>query len=125
MNPQTRTPVRIIGICGVVFALLAAFVPLTEIVELVNIGTLFAFVIVNLGVIVLRRTSPDLPRGYRVPFVPVLPDHRHLLCVYLMADCPGTTWRGSRSGWRSASSSTSRTAAATRACARAGRQPRG
>ena len=92
VNEKTRTPVRIIGICGVVFALLAAFVPLKEIVQLVNIGTLFAFVVVNLGVIILRRTSPDLPRGYKVPFVPVFPIIGTLLCVYLMADLPGTTW---------------------------------
>jgi APA family basic amino acid/polyamine antiporter len=75
-----------------VFSLLAAFVPLKEIVELVNIGTLFAFVVVNLGVIILRRTNPDLPRGYRVPLVPWFPIIGTLLCVYLMADLPGTTW---------------------------------
>ena len=45
--------------------MLAAFVPLNEIVKLVNIGTLFAFVVVNIGVIILRRTRPDLPRGYQ------------------------------------------------------------
>ena len=44
--------------------------PLKEIVKLVNIGTLFAFIVVNIGVIILRRTKPDLERGYRVPFVP-------------------------------------------------------
>ena len=92
VNPRTRTPVFIIGVLGVVFAVLAAFVPLTEIVELVNIGTLFAFVVVNIGVIILRRTRPDLERGYRVPFVPVFPIIGTLLCVYLMADLPGTTW---------------------------------
>ena len=54
----------------------AAFVPLSEIAKLVNIGTLFAFVITNVGVIVLRRTRPDLERTFRVPFVPVVPDHR-------------------------------------------------
>ena len=53
--------------------MIAAFVPLEEIVELVNIGTLFAFVIINIGVIVLRRTRPDLERGFRVPFVPLFP----------------------------------------------------
>ena len=58
-------------------AVLAALVPLSEIVKLVNIGTLFAFVLVNIGVIVLRRTRPDMPRPFRVPFSPVLPDHRH------------------------------------------------
>jgi APA family basic amino acid/polyamine antiporter len=92
VNLRTRTPVRIIGACGVLFAILAAFVPLKEIVELVNIGTLFAFVVVNIGVIILRRTRPDLPRGYRVPFVPWFPIIGTALCIYLMADLPGTTW---------------------------------
>jgi APA family basic amino acid/polyamine antiporter len=92
VHPRTRTPVRIIGILGVLFAILAAFVPLTEIVELVNIGTLFAFFVVNIGVIILRRTRPDLERGYRVPFVPVFPLIGAALCVYLMVDLPGTTW---------------------------------
>ena len=92
VNPRTRTPVFIIGLLGVVFAALAAIVPLTEIVELVNIGTLFAFVVVNIGVVILRRTRPDLPRGYRVPFVPIFPIIGTLLCRYLMFDLPGTTW---------------------------------
>ena len=92
VHPRTRTPVFIIGVLGVLFAILAAFVPLTEIVELVNIGTLFAFVVVNIGVIILRRTRPDLERGYRVPFVPVFPLIGIALCIYLMVDLPGTTW---------------------------------
>jgi basic amino acid/polyamine antiporter, APA family len=92
VNPRTRTPILIIGICGVAFACLAAFVPLKEIVQLVNIGTLFAFVVVNIGVIILRRTRPDLPRGYRVPLVPWFPLIGTALCIYLMADLPGTTW---------------------------------
>jgi APA family basic amino acid/polyamine antiporter len=92
VNPRTRTPVFIIGVLGVLFAALAAVVPLAEIVKLVNIGTLFAFVVVNLGVVILRRTRPDLERGYRVPFVPVFPIIGTLLCIYLMLDLPGTTW---------------------------------
>ncbi len=48
--------------------------------------------VVNLGVIILRRTNPDLPRGYRVPLVPIFPIIGTLLCLYLMADLPGTTW---------------------------------
>ncbi len=92
VNARTRTPVFIIAVLGVAFAVLAAFVPLTEIVELVNIGTLFAFVVVNIGVIILRRTQPDLERGYRVPFVPVFPIIGTLLCVYLMSTLPGATW---------------------------------
>ena len=113
-------PIFIIGACGVVFALLAALVPLAEIVKLVNIGTLFAFIVVNVGVIILRRTKPDLERGYRVPFVPVVPDHRDP-ALRLPDARPDRSRRGcgSSSGWRSASSSTSSTAAATRGCARA------
>ena len=58
-------------------SILAALVPLSEIVKLVNIGTLFAFVLVNIGVIILRRTRPDMPRPYRVPWSPVFPTPRH------------------------------------------------
>jgi APA family basic amino acid/polyamine antiporter len=92
VNPRTRTPVFIIGLCGVVFAVMAAFIPLKEIVELVNIGTLFAFIVVNIGVIILRRTRPDLERGYRVPFVPWFPLIGIALCIYLMTRLPATTW---------------------------------
>ncbi len=67
-------------------------VPLAEIVVLVNIGTLFAFFICDIAVIVLRRRRPDLERGFRVPFVPVFPVIGAGLCVYLMLDLPGTTW---------------------------------
>jgi APA family basic amino acid/polyamine antiporter len=92
VNPRTRTPVFIIGLLGILFAALAAVVPLAEIVQLVNIGTLFAFVVVNIGVIILRRTRPDLERGYRVPFVPVFPLIGTALCIYLMVDLPRVTW---------------------------------
>ncbi len=66
--------------------------PLTEIVKLVNIGTLFAFVIVDFGVVILRRTRPDLPRGFRVPLVPVFPIIGMLLCLYLMRYLDRDTW---------------------------------
>ena len=56
------------------------------------IGTLFAFLLVNIGVIVLRRTKPDMDRGYRVPFVPVFPLIGIALCVYLMTKLDGATW---------------------------------
>ncbi len=71
---------------------MAAFIPLGAIVELVNIGTLFAFILVNLGVIVLRRTRPDMKRPFRVPFSPVFPIIGIALCLWLMKDLPGTTW---------------------------------
>ena len=92
VNQKTRTPVFIIGACGVVFSLLAALVPLAEIVKLVNIGTLFAFIVVNAGVWILRRTNPDMERGYRVPLVPWFPIVGILLCLYLAQDLELETW---------------------------------
>ena len=67
MHPKTRTPVYITAAFGPLIAIIAAFVPLSEIAKLVNIGTLFAFVLVNIGVIMLRRTGPDLERGVPRP----------------------------------------------------------
>jgi APA family basic amino acid/polyamine antiporter len=58
----------------------------------VNIGTLFAFLIVNLAVIWLRRSKPDMDRGFRVPLVPVLPLIGGALCIYLMTKLPAVTW---------------------------------
>ena len=66
--------------------------PLDEIVKLVNIGTLFAFVLVNVGVIILRRTRPDMKRPFRVPGSPVVPLIGILLCAYLIAQLPWETW---------------------------------
>jgi APA family basic amino acid/polyamine antiporter len=89
---RRRVPVRITVAFAIGIAILAAFIPLTEIAKLVNIGTLFAFVLVNIGVIVLRRTEPDLERGFRVPFVPWFPLIGIALCIYLMTRLEGTTW---------------------------------
>ena len=119
VNDKTKTPIRITATFGVLIALVAAFVPLKEIVKLVNIGTLFAFIVVNVGVIILRRTKPDLERGYRVPFVPWFPIIGSLLCVYLMRTSRSRRGCGSSAGWCSGSSSTSPTGSGTRACARA------
>jgi basic amino acid/polyamine antiporter, APA family len=92
LSPRRRTPVRITATFALLIAIPAAFVPLSEIAELVNIGTLFAFVITNLGVIILRRTRPDLDRSFRVPFSPWFPIIGILLAVYLMTRLPATTW---------------------------------
>jgi APA family basic amino acid/polyamine antiporter len=92
VNQRYGTPARLTVGLGVLIAILAALVPLGTIVELVNIGTLFAFVLVNIGVIVLRRTRPDMPRPYRVPWSPALPLIGIAFAIYLMTDLPWDTW---------------------------------
>ncbi|MCF6472975.1 amino acid permease [Nonomuraea sp. MG754425] len=92
VDPHFGTPARLTVLIGLVTMALAGFVSFAELAELVNIGTLFAFVVVSLGVIVLRRTRPDLPRAFRVPLVPVLPVLAVLACVYLMLNLPVETW---------------------------------
>jgi APA family basic amino acid/polyamine antiporter len=87
-----RTPWVTTLMFGILTAIIAALLPLTEIAKLVNIGTLFAFFIVNIGVIVLRRTQPDLERGFRVPLVPWFPLIGAALCVYLMTKLELVTW---------------------------------
>jgi APA family basic amino acid/polyamine antiporter len=89
---RTRTPIILTVVFAVPIALVAAFVPLTDIAQLVNIGTLFAFLIVNIAVVWLRRTKPDMERGFRVPLVPLVPLIGAALCVYLMTKLPGETW---------------------------------
>jgi basic amino acid/polyamine antiporter, APA family len=96
VHPRFQTPVLITVGFGIFIACIAAVVPLAEIVVLVNIGTLFAFLICNIAVVVLRRTRPDLERGFRVPLAnlpfPLFPMIGAGLCIYLMLDLPGTTW---------------------------------
>ena len=92
VSPRFGTPLRTTVFTGVAVALISTFVPLTELAELVNIGTLFAFVLVAIGVLVLRRTRPDLERAFRVPGVPFVPILAILCSVYLMLNLPAATW---------------------------------
>jgi APA family basic amino acid/polyamine antiporter len=75
-----------------VVAALAGFVPLTTLADLVNIGTLFAFVLVSIAVWILRRTRPELERSFRVPWVPLVPILSVLASIYLMLNLKGETW---------------------------------
>ncbi|MPQ99404.1 amino acid permease [Modestobacter sp. I12A-02628] len=92
VHPRYGTPYKITIGTGIVVALLAGFLPISALSELVNIGTLFAFILVSVGVVVLRRTRPDLPRSFRVPLMPVLPIVSALACFYLMLNLPAETW---------------------------------
>ncbi|WP_418961515.1 amino acid permease [Streptomyces tritici] len=91
-HPKFRTPYRPTILLGVVIAIVAGFTSIDELATLVNIGTLFAFVMVAAGVIVLRRTRPDLHRAFRTPWVPVLPILSIAASLWLMLNLPGETW---------------------------------
>ena len=77
---------------GVLIALAASVFPISKLEEMVNVGTLFAFVLVSAGVIILRRTRPDLHRGFRAPAVPLLPIAAIVACLWLMLNLTALTW---------------------------------
>ncbi|MFD5469524.1 amino acid permease [Streptomyces sp. NPDC127105] len=91
-HPRFRTPYRPTILLGVVIAVVAGFTSLSELAELVNIGTLFAFIVVAISVIILRSTRPDLPRAFRTPWVPVVPVLSVCACLWLMVNLPAETW---------------------------------
>ena len=93
IHPRFRTPHVTTMLTGAIVMLASGFTSIGTLGELVSIGTLFAFVIVSLGVIVLRRTRPDLERPFRTPFVPALPVASALVSFALMLALPGSTWR--------------------------------
>jgi basic amino acid/polyamine antiporter, APA family len=92
VHPTFRTPYRITIITGILSAILTFSLPLTTLGELVNIGTLAAFVLVSIGVLVLRRTQPDLPRAFKTPLVPYVPIAAALICLFVMGFLTIGTW---------------------------------
>jgi APA family basic amino acid/polyamine antiporter len=92
VHPQFRTPHVTTLITGVVVALCSSVANINELVELTNIGTLFAFVLVAAGIILLRRIDPDRPRPFRTPLVPWVPLAAIATCAYLMFELPKITW---------------------------------
>ncbi|MEU6439805.1 amino acid permease [Streptomyces sp. NPDC047046] len=92
VHPRFGSPYRSTALLGGVVAVVAGFTSIDELAELVNIGTLFAFVVVALGVIILRRTRPDLHRSFRTPLVPWLPIASVLASLWLMLNLPAETW---------------------------------
>lgn len=92
VHPTFQTPYRGTIVTGVFASLLAGFLPLRVLGELVSIGTLAAFVVVSIGIIVLRRTRPNVRRPFRTPFVPLVPILSVLVCGAMMYGLPLDTW---------------------------------
>ncbi|WP_312092535.1 amino acid permease [Niallia sp.] len=94
VSKKTHVPIVSTWVTSALVALFAGFVPLDRLAELTNIGTLFAFSMVSIGVVVLRYTQPDLQRGFKTPFVPFVPALAVIFCVYLMFQLSAFTWKG-------------------------------
>src|SRR5690606_34467123 len=92
INEKTGSPVRVIVLSGLIMASIAGFAPLHDIVELTNIGTLGAFMVVCAGVAVLRITRPELERPFRTPFSPFIPVLGIIGCFYLILNLSEHTW---------------------------------
>ena len=92
IHPRFQTPYVGTLITGIAVAFVSGFVPLGTIAEMANMGTLFAFVLVSGGILVLRKTQPDRIAPFRTPFVPFTPIIAILFCVGLMISLPLLTW---------------------------------
>ena len=92
VHPRYQTPHVSTWVAGIVVGIPAGVWDIGTFADLSSIGTLFAFVIVSAGVIVLRKKQPDRPRGFRVPLVPYLPLISISLCLILMLSLPLQTW---------------------------------
>ncbi|MEH6889078.1 amino acid permease [Bacillus sp. JJ864] len=93
VHPKFKTPFLNTWITGIVAALISGLVDLSVLAHLVNIGTLSAFALVAVAVIIMRKTHPDLPRAFKAPLVPFLPALAVIFCVYLMLQLPAITWK--------------------------------
>ncbi len=92
IHPKYQTPHITTAITGAIVAILAGFVPINLLGELVSIGTLFAFVIVGTGIIILRSSNPNMNRPFKVPFSPFIPIATVVSAAYLMNSLPLDTW---------------------------------
>jgi APA family basic amino acid/polyamine antiporter len=92
VHPRFRTPWKSTMLTGLFVAVMAALLPIRVLAELVNIGTLLAFVIVCAAVLIMRYTHPDAERPFRAPFVPLVPILGMLSCTLLMFSLPIETW---------------------------------
>jgi len=92
LHPRFRTPHITTAVTGIIIAIASGLFPISVLGQLVSMGTLLAFAIVCAGVLILRRTEPDLPRPFRAPWTPWVPIIGTLICIYLMSALPLPTW---------------------------------
>lgn len=92
VHPRFRTPARNNFLFMLFVSLFAAFVPANVVGEMTSIGTLFAFILVCIGVIVMRRNMPEAPRAFRTPLVPLIPILGVFVCLFMMVFLPLDTW---------------------------------
>ncbi|MHB8580562.1 MAG: amino acid permease [Ignavibacteriaceae bacterium] len=92
VHPKYRTPYVTTILTGLIVGVTAMFTTIDEMVDLTNIGTLFAFILVCAGIIILRKKEPDRPRSFRTPWVPLLPLLGIAACLYLVLGLPWITW---------------------------------
>lgn len=92
VHPKYRTPYITTWVFGLFAAFLGAFVPLEDLAQLVNLGTLAAFVMISIAVIILRYKQPELPRKFKTPFVPLTPLLAILFCSFLAFQLAALTW---------------------------------
>jgi basic amino acid/polyamine antiporter, APA family len=92
IHPKYRTPHVTTILTGIFVAFFSAIANIDEIVQLTNIGTLFAFILVCIGILILRKREPDRPRKFRVPLVPLVPLLGVAMCLFLMSGLPMMTW---------------------------------
>jgi len=92
IHPKFRTPYKTTLLVGLVAAIIGSITPIDKLGDMVNIGTLLAFTIVCIGVIVLRYTNPNQPRPFRTPLVPLIPALGVMINVYLMINLGRWNW---------------------------------
>ena len=92
IHKKTRIPYRATVLAGSATAIVAALLPLDVLAELVSIGTLFAFAMVCIAIVILRRTRPDLKRPFKTPFSPFVPLLGAAICIMQMAALPLNSW---------------------------------
>ncbi|MDP4129109.1 MAG: amino acid permease [Bacteroidota bacterium] len=92
VHPKFRTPFKSNFLFMLIVSVFAAFIPAREVGEMTSIGTLFAFILVCIGVMVMRKNMPDAPRGFRTPLVPLVPILGIFTCLFMMVFLPLDTW---------------------------------